>query len=77
MKTKSTPNQIKAKLGLHGVSDPASAQRADGGGQDYFLAGQGYFLEDKAISRRTRLFPGGQGHFLEEEHGAVFVWISG
>src|SRR5437667_3261160 len=25
MKTKSTPNQIKAKLGLHGVSDPDTA----------------------------------------------------
>src|SRR3989442_15122819 len=26
MKTKSTPNQIKAKLGLHGVSDPDTAK---------------------------------------------------
>jgi hypothetical protein len=26
MKTKSTPNQIKAKLGLHGVSDPDTAR---------------------------------------------------
>ena len=26
MKTNSTPNQIKAKLGLHGVSDPEAAK---------------------------------------------------
>ena len=84
MKTKSTPNQIKAKLGLHGVSDPASGNalmaadktiscqdKAISWRTRLFPGGQGYFLEDKAISWRTRLFPGGQGYFLADK---VIFW---
>jgi hypothetical protein len=44
MKTKSTPNQIKEKLGLHGVSDPAPAKAL--------------MAADKTISWRARSFSG-------------------